>query len=356
MHPYKGIAPSQHWIRGVAEVPASEIDPMGEAPFRIGPQDKVATAGSCFAQHIARHLAASGFNYFVAEAMHPAMVHPMMERPERFNYGTFSARYGNIYTTRQLIQLARRAYGEFEPVDSIWETPDGRFVDAFRPQIQPGGFHCEDELLADRHQHFAAVRDVIEHADVFVFTLGLTECFVSRADGAVYPVAPGVSGGTYDAERYEFKNFGVSEVVADLSSFISFLRARNPACRFILTVSPVPLMATAENRHVLCSTTYSKSVLRVACDEVERATEGLVYFPSYEIITGAFNRGAYFADDLREVKPEGVAHVMKVFMRHFAKPQTGAGAQRPAAAADAHTARMQALSDLACEEEVLRNV
>jgi hypothetical protein len=41
------------------------------------------------------------------------------------------------------------------------------------------------------------------------------------------------------------------------------------------------------------------------------------YFPSYEIITGSFNRGKYFGDNLRDVTEDGVAHVMGVFMRHY---------------------------------------
>ena len=43
------------------------LDPVVSAKFTIGRDHKVATAGSCFAQHIARKLQATGFNYFVAE-------------------------------------------------------------------------------------------------------------------------------------------------------------------------------------------------------------------------------------------------------------------------------------------------
>ncbi|MES2303044.1 MAG: GSCFA domain-containing protein, partial [Pseudomonadota bacterium] len=83
------------------------------------------------------------------------------------------------------------------------------------------------------------------------------------------------------------------------------------------TVSPVPLVATAENRHALVATTYSKSVLRVVAEEVARTDSRVEYFPSYEIITGSYSRGRYFESDLRSVTPEGVAHVMRVFMKHF---------------------------------------
>ena len=85
----------------------------------------------------------------------------------------------------------------------------------------------------------------------------------------------------------------------------------------MLTVSPVPLAATAEpGCHVLAATTYSKAVLRVAAETVWKRFDNVHYFPSYEIVTGAFNRGGYFAPDLRNVLEEGVEHVMRLFMVH----------------------------------------
>jgi hypothetical protein len=79
----------------------------------------------------------------------------------------------------------------------------------------------------------------------------------------------------------------------------------------------VPLIATYENRHVLVSTTYSKSALRVVADAVSRNISGVDYFPSYEIIAGPQSRGRFFANDLRTVTPEGVEAVMDVFARHY---------------------------------------
>jgi len=76
-------------------------------------------------------------------------------------------------------------------------------------------------------------------------------------------------------------------------------------------------MATAEaGANVLSATTYSKSVLRVAAEMMRRQHTNVHYFPSYEIIMGSFNRGAYFATDLRNVVEAGVNHVMSLFLKH----------------------------------------
>ena len=124
-----------------------------------------------------------------------------------------------------------------------------------------------------------------------------------------------------NSSRYEFVNFRARDVTLDLLKFARRLGDVNPSAKIILTVSPVPLVATYENRHVLVSTTYSKSALRVAAEEVASKLENVWYFPSYEIITGNFNRGAYFEKDLRSVTPEGVDHVMRLFFEHGARKE-----------------------------------
>jgi hypothetical protein len=273
----------------------------------------VATAGSCFAQHISRHLKKNQFSYFVVEDGHPL---GSDELRAEFNYGMFSARYGNIYTARQLLQLFYRAFGCFVPIEDHWKNGPNHFVDPLRPNIQPGGFASLQELRTDREQHLAAVRRMFEELDYFVFTLGLTECWEDRRDGTIFPVCPGVAGGSFDENTIIFKNFNAQEVVGDMATFLVEQRSINPRTKLILTVSPVPLIATAINRHVLVSTTYSKSVLRVACEQLCRDFDNVAYFPSYEVVTGGYTRSTYFASDFRTVTEEGVEHVMRLFLHH----------------------------------------
>ncbi|WP_428660504.1 GSCFA domain-containing protein [Reyranella sp.] len=45
-------------------------------------------------------------------------------------------------------------------------------------------------------------------------------------------------------------------------------KRRRPGVRFLLTVSPVPLKASASQNHVLAATTYSKSVLRAVAGQL----------------------------------------------------------------------------------------
>lgn len=314
-NPYAQLSAAQVWRKAVSGLPPSEIDLVSSAPFQINRRTAVTTAGSCFAQHISRQLRRRGFNCLLTE---PAPAALSAAEAQHRNFAVYGARYGNIYTARQLLQLLRRARGEFAPAEAAWQRSDGRWADPFRPEIEPAGFASLADLDAARVQHLKAVCQLFESVETFIFTLGLTEAWRSREDGAVFPLAPGVVAGDFDPSRHEFVNFGVAEVLGDLEAFIQELRAINPAVRLLLTVSPVPLAASYEQQHVMVSTSYSKSVLRVAAEALVRAQPDCAYFPSYEIITGHFNRGAYFEKDLRAVNAAGVDHVMRLFFAHYA--------------------------------------
>lgn len=308
-HPYQSLPDYCFWKQSISRIPSSEVSPVTRIKFKIKPSDRVATAGSCFAQHISKRLRESGYNFFVVEKTQG-------NQDEAYSRGfyDFSARYGNIYTARQLVQLFDRAFGYYTPAERVWQRHGGRFCDPFRPRIEPEGFDSEEAVVRDRRSHLASVRKMFRNLDIFVFTLGLTESWVSKLDGAAYPVAPGVVGGIFDESKYTFVNFRASEVKEDLENFLRKLKHVNPRAKVILTVSPVPLVATGEDRHVLASTTYSKAVLRVAVEEVAQSYENVFYFPSYEIITGQHVGNGYYEADRRGVTQQGVDHVMRVFM------------------------------------------
>jgi GSCFA family/Polysaccharide biosynthesis enzyme WcbI len=342
-NPYRGLPDHCFWRRAVQRVALRELDPVVRPRFRIRPGDQVATAGSCFAQHIAHALRRNGVPILLTE--HGDGLAP--EEATRRQFGIYSARYGNLYTARQLLQLFDRAFGHFAPADSCWARPDGRQVDAFRPEVEPDGFATADEVMEAQGHHLAAVRRMFESLDIFVFTLGLTEAWRSRRDGAVYPLAPGVVAGRMDPAYYEFVNFSLDEVVADLRTFTTRLRTVSPRAQVLLTVSPVPLIATYEDRHVLAATTYSKSVLRVAAEEIISKDPACDYFPSYEIIAGPPSRGRYYGDDLRSITAEGVAHAMGVFISRYLEGSA------PATLTQELAREAEQVGDIICEEELI---
>lgn len=318
-HPYTRLPERSFWRTAVAEPDPLDITDLWTPKFTIGQDDPVVTAGSCFAAHIGRALLEEGMHWYDAEPPPPGLTRA--ERSAR-GYRRFSFRTGNIYTAAALRQWVAWALDEEKPPEEVW-AEDGVFHDPYRPTVEPDGFTSPDDLLRSRGTTLAAVRTALTRADVLVFTLGLTEAWHDTPTGTVLPMCPGTVRGTFDPARHVLRNHTMAQVHSDLTSVLDLARGVNSRLRMVLTVSPVPLTATATGGHALVATTHSKSVLRAAAGQLADESDHVDYFPSYEIVTGFPYRAASYEPNLRTVSPDGVAFVM----RHFFEALHG----RPAA-------------------------
>jgi len=354
-HPYADLPVERYWKSAVAERHVTELQDLYRPKFHLGRGDRVAVAGSCFAQHVGRHLKAQGFAVLDRE---PAPEFLSDEVANRFGYRIYSARYGNIYTARQLLQLILDSNAGTTRPEDFWHK-DGRVFDALRPNVEPDGLGSLDEAVLHRVQHLAGVRALFAETDVLIFTLGLTEAWEGRETGTVYPTCPGVIAGTFDPARHSFVNYDFPSVLADMVEVRSLLKAINPAMNMLLTVSPVPLTATASGQHVLVATTYSKSVLRAVCGSMTEMFEDVDYFPSYELIASPVARGFFYEPNLRSINRNGVAMVMSQFLGAHAAGGASELVDQdetdtPAAAREARRrARQRRNDDVVCEEELL---
>lgn len=341
MHPYESLHESAYWKQAVSNVSALEFTDIYRPKIEISKETKIAAAGSCFAQHIGRQFKDRNYSYLDKET-----APPMLSKDDhgRFGFDIFSARYGNVYSMRQMVQLLQRARGEFTSAERAWQN-EGLWFDPFRPAIQPGGFVSAEELEADVEYHLSRVLSLVNEADLFVFTFGLTESWLVKTDGTTLPTCPGTVAGQFDEEKYAFINFTFNDVLEDTEKFISLCREHNPDMKFLFTVSPVPLTATASNRHVLPASVYSKSVLRAVCGELEQKYSFVDYFPSYELVASHPMRAMFFQPNLRGVSPVGVRHVMNVFFNSHGSSAAALNSGDDDAAPNE--------VDLICEEEAL---
>lgn len=317
-HPYQGLPSERYWNSAMQRSGGiADLNLLAKPRFCFDGSERIATMGSCFSQHLGRFLHASGYNYFFVEQDGDGM--PPI----------FSCRYGNVYTPRHALQLVERSQSDVPDTSEIWER-NGRFFDAYRPLTQPNGYASTDDLIDDRTNHLRAVNSMLSQADVLIFTLGLTETWLNASTGTVYPSAPGVLAGDYDPTLHTFRNFRAGEILGDLDAFLGALRRINPTIRVILTVSPVSIAATYEDRHVWTSTTYTKAALRVAADAARQDHEFVDYLPTYEAITAPCYRYRFLTSDNRTVEPAGVRHAMRLFSAYFSPPGVAHPSPTPA--------------------------
>ncbi len=283
--------------------------PLVDAATPIG------SAGSCFAFEISHAFQRRGFSYVIAEPQPDGTngVYSEGGRPDK-SVTDFCAAWGLLFNSPSFRQLAERAFGE-RTFDRLLVRMDvggqSYWTDPYREGV---GFASPEAFDADYDKHLAAVREALTTAKVFIVTLGLNECWRLLHDGTALSRNPrGLS--SYLTARPHV--LSVEENVADIRRFAEIVRAHNPDFQLIVSVSPIPFMATtrAVDTHVVAANTHSKSVLRVAAEEICRADPQAHYFPSYELVTACLNDP--WDADLRHVTRETVGEVMDLFDAMF---------------------------------------
>jgi len=345
LNPYSELPSSAFWRSGVTDENPYAINNIYKKKFDIKPNTQIATAGSCFGQHVGNYLKRNGYQV-IDEEIAPLGLPDQLH--QKYGFSLYSARYGNIYTVRQLLQLAQEVAGERKPENYIWKK-NGKFFDALRPAVEPEGLDTEQEVIDHRDFHIERVKDVFTKMDLFIFTLGLTEMWVHKESGTIYPTAPGTICGEFDENIYEFKNAQFQEIINDFIKFKATVRKirSNKPFKILLTVSPVPLTATASGRHVLVSTVHSKSILRAVAGQLSTNQGRIDYFPSYEIVNNPRLHSTTFKENLRSVRDETVRMVMKHFSMEHPPIEKEKQVEKNL------INNTKSLEDIQCEEEIL---
>ena len=103
------------------------------------------------------------------------------------------------------------------------------------------------------------------------------------------------------------------------------MRGRARTGAVVLTLSPVPLLATHRTISCLTADCVSKSVLRVALDEVmSEQPAGVYYWPSFEIVkwVGANLPWSAYGEEgkARDVNRRLIVEIIDAFIESFYTP------------------------------------
>jgi hypothetical protein len=305
VHPIHRFEPWQVW-------PGSYDNPPPDGNYPTPPHQalqitratRIASMGSCFAREIKRRLLQRGFSYISEETHHPAAVHA-------------SAAWERVYNTFCMRQIFEYTFETWAPRQRWWHSPRSGIVqDPFRRAIL---YDRLAEAEADFARHREHSRRALERAELLILTLGLTEVWQDRRDGAVIslPAGPYVNEGGA-MEDYEFRVSRHAENLANLERIRAILARHNPGCRILVTVSPVNLWATFRRElDVISASCNSKSTLRAAADEFAARHDNVSYFPAFEMATvyQPLTGRTYFADGRENFHVN--KRTVKFIMNHF---------------------------------------
>ncbi len=235
------------------------------------------TMGSCFARNISSSLNKSGY------------VSQHMEISEYIN---------TTFANRAFVDWMSGATGEGAVNERIKE-------------LLPAGWNAQNTM------------DIIRNSDVFILTLGVAPAFFDKANGEFVLPRPSALNSRVLAEKYEFRTTSVAENVDNVLYLINFIRHLSPGIKIVVTVSPVPLLASFEFESCVAADCLSKSTMRLVAHEVVNNSklDNILYWPSFEIFRwgGSNSSNFYAADDgaAWHVSEDKVNGTIKAFIDMF---------------------------------------
>lgn len=248
-------------------------------PF-IKKTDYITTFGSCFAAHIRAFFHMRGY------PIHNPKSHwlPIIHVGEGLN------------TTFALWQQFAWAW-ENVPIDNeLW-------VDADKKR-----FTITEEGRLE-------TKEIFDKTDVFILTVGLSEVWYNKLTGGVF--WRGIPRDKYDPNIHGFRVSTVQENYQNLVHIYQMIRKHRPDAKIVLTLSPVPLVATFRDIPCTSASMVSKAILRVAIDELYQMYKDdpkFFYWPSYELVKEFNNQ---FEADNRHVSNNTVQTVLDVFDKYY---------------------------------------
>jgi GSCFA family protein len=247
--------------------------------------DQIVTMGSCFARELRDHLEKRGFSS------------------------------GNIWIPSGLNNT-------FAILDFVsWCVTGSESGAGFRYD-RDGEGEIREWLPDDTRETYEAR---LADAGAFVFTFGLAEIWQDRETKGVF--WRGVPQDLYRADRHELRLSTVDENEANIVRIVELIRSVNSDAPIVLTLSPVPLLATFRGRSCITADAVSKAALRMAIDAVEeRRLPGVYYWPSFEIVRwvgGHLPWPAFGVPDRRSrhVSRYLVAEIIDAFVEAFYTPE-----------------------------------
>ncbi len=240
---------------------------------------RITAFGSCFAENISAWLFKRNFN--VLNKSDPASTAYVVRMGEGMV---------NTFVIRQQFEWA-------------WENK------VFKEPLWHG-YNAEE--YAYDEQVRLETKAIFDTTDVFILTFGLSEVWYDEPTGNVFWRT--VPRNRYDPKRHKFRVSTVEENRANILAIHELIRKHRPDAKTIMTLSPIPLIATFRNAGCLTANSVSKATLRVAIDQAMSdvgADGGLFYWPSYELVTDVFHLP--YKPDRRHVCGEVIEYILKLF-------------------------------------------
>jgi hypothetical protein len=257
----------------------------GRSGHSIDHQNKVLTAGSCFADAIGARLLQYKF--------------PVLVNPFGIIYNPISIHKALGYSIR-LDAPPQQTYLEHQEVNLNYD------------------FHSDfssfsrDELAASISRTLQSTHDFLKHASCVLITYGTAWVYTRKTTNEIVANCHKVPAGDFTKSLLTD-----TAIIESFTVFYESLKAFNPEIKILLTVSPV--------RHIketLQLNSVSKAVLRVACHSLSLEFKDVEYFPAYEIMMDDLRDYRFYKSDMLHPSTDAEDYIWQKFGERYFTPET----------------------------------
>lgn len=247
--------------------------------FEWGAESKMLFLGSCFTERVGSRLARIG------------MITDVNPLGIAFN----------PYSLCRLIQLSLKdsipEEDEFVQNNELWHHFDyhGDFSNT-----------SVDSAIESIQEASGKLKLFLRDADVIFLSLGTAYAFRHAGSNQIVSNCHKV-----DASEFNRELIPLEDIVDVMNDTLSQIKAVNPSCTVVLTVSPVKHL-----RDGLVSNRRSKSILIEACHRICEDL-GTHYFPSYELLVDQLRDYRFYDDDLAHPALVTVEIIYQKFLQQF---------------------------------------
>jgi hypothetical protein len=287
----------RRFARGVVR-PAVQIEQ------RIDSASQFYAIGSCFAREVELALTELGLN--VASRLNWSIEEKLkIGRGFANRYNTFAI-LNDIAFAFGVRRFDERSIVRVQRDSDLWidllSHPARGFLD-YETTLQHRGIL--QRLLAN-----------LRTSQTVIITLGLIEAWFDKETAQYINASPDARDMfLLHGDRFEFRVLSHDENLVALEEVYRILESGiGPALRIVVTVSPVPLLATYSGGDIIVANMHSKSVLRACAETWTRLhPDKITYFPSYEMAMLSAPERVWLYDRAH-VRPDFVHYIMGHFL------------------------------------------
>jgi len=257
--------------------------PIPEYSFDLSHSDKVFSAGSCFAQHMA-------------------------DRLLHYKFSCTSNPYGTLFHPIPLLQnLTNALKGSEIDEGLLLERDEASFHHSYHSSIWADS---KEELRKKLQDLQYSVAKDLKESKLLILTFGTAFLYqLATSEKAV--------ANCHKQPKNTFVK-GLSsptEIQTVFQSFYIELKKQNPEIQILLTVSPVRHIRDGVHKN-----NVSKSALLLACETTQNTFEDVHYFPAYEIVLDELRDYRFFEKDRVHPNEEARDYVWEKFSKALLNP------------------------------------